>query len=39
LRSAVSSLQPDEVGDSTQFGVFPAITQRHGSSVLVVWWD
>ena len=39
LRNAVSSLQPDEVGDSTQFGVSPTIAERHGSPVLVVWWD
>ena len=39
LRSAVSSLQPDEVGDSQQFGVSPSIAERHGSPVLVVWWD
>jgi hypothetical protein len=39
LRSAVSSLQPDEVGDSTQFGISPSIAERHGSPVLVVWWD
>lgn len=39
LRGVVSSLQPDEVGDSTQFGVSPSIAERHGSPVLVVWWD
>jgi hypothetical protein len=39
LRSVVSSLQPDEVGDSTPFGVSPSIAERHGSPVLVVWWD
>ena len=39
LRSAVSSLQPDEVGDSKAFGVSPSIAERHGSPVLVVWWD
>ena len=39
LRSAVSSLQPDEVGDSQQFGVSPSIAERHASPVLVVWWD
>jgi hypothetical protein len=39
LRSAVSSLQPDEVGDSQQFAVSPSIAERHGSPVLVVWWD
>ena len=39
LRSAVSSLQPDEVGDSQQFSVSPSIAERHGSPVLVVWWD
>lgn len=39
LRNAVSSLQPDEVGDSKQFGVSPSIGERHGSPVLVVWWD
>jgi len=39
LRSAVSSLQPDEVGDSQQFGVSPSIVERHGSPILVVWWD
>jgi hypothetical protein len=39
LRSVVSSLQPDEVGDSAQFGVSPSVAERHGSPVLVVWWD
>ncbi|MFO0964195.1 MAG: hypothetical protein U0793_01225 [Gemmataceae bacterium] len=39
LRTVVSSLQPDEVGDSTQFGVSPSVAERHGSPVLVVWWD
>jgi hypothetical protein len=39
LRSAVSSLQPDEIGDSQQFGVSPSIAERHASPVLVVWWD
>ena len=39
LRSAVSSLQPDEVGASEAFGVSPTIGDRHGSPVLVVWWD
>jgi hypothetical protein len=39
LRSVVSSLQPDEVGDSTQFGVSPSIAEPQGSPVLVVWWD
>jgi hypothetical protein len=39
LRSAVSSLQPDEVGDSTQFGVSPSTADRYGSPLLVVWWD
>jgi hypothetical protein len=39
LRNAVNSLQPDEVGDSTQFGVSPSVAQQHGSPVLVVWWD
>jgi hypothetical protein len=28
-----------EVGDSEQFGVSPSIGERHGSPVLVVWWD
>lgn len=39
LKAAVGSLQPDEVGDSTQFGVAPSVAERHGSPVLVVWWD
>jgi hypothetical protein len=39
LRSVVSSLQPDEVSDSKQFGVSKAIAKRHGSPMLVVWWD
>jgi hypothetical protein len=39
LRSAISSLQPDEVGDSEQFAVSPTIAERHGSPVLVAWWD
>lgn len=39
LRSAVISLQPDEVGASEAFGVSPHIAESHGSPVLVVWWD
>jgi len=39
LREAVSALQPDEVGDAEQFGISPAIAKKHGSPVLVVWWD
>lgn len=39
LREAVSSLQPDEVGDAAQFGVSPAIGKKHGTPVLAVWWD
>jgi hypothetical protein len=39
LRSAVKSLQPDEVGDANDFGVSPTITEKHGMPVLVVWWD
>jgi hypothetical protein len=39
LREAVSTLQPDEVGDAEQFGISPDIAERHGSSVLAVWWD
>ncbi len=39
LREAVSALQPDEVGDAEQFGISPAIAQKHGSPVLAVWWD
>ena len=39
LRDAVGSLQPDEVGDAEHFGVSPSIAGRHGSPVLVVWWD
>jgi hypothetical protein len=39
LRNAVSSLQPDEVGDADQYGVAPSLAARHGSDVLVVWWD
>src|SRR5262249_12971630 len=39
LRMAARSLQPDQVGDSQQFGVSPSIAESHGSPVLVVWWD
>lgn len=39
LRKAVSTLQPDEVGDAEQFGVSPAIGEKHGTPVLAVWWD
>jgi hypothetical protein len=39
LREAVSTLQPDEVGDAELFGISPAIAERHGSPVLAVWWD
>jgi hypothetical protein len=39
LRSAVSLLRPDEVGDSQQFGISPSVAERHGAPVLVVWWD
>jgi hypothetical protein len=39
LRHAVSSLEPDEVGASEAFGVSPSVAERHGSPVVVVWWD
>lgn len=39
LRAAVSSLKPDDVGNATQYGVSPSVAERHGSPVLVVWWD
>lgn len=39
LRKAVESLQPDEVGTAEEFGASPAIGERHGSPVQVVWWD
>jgi hypothetical protein len=39
LREAVEELQPGEVGAAEGFGVPPAITERHGSPVSVVWWD
>src|SRR5690348_14502439 len=39
LRSAVSVLQPDEVGAAAEFGVSAAVGNRHGSPVLAVWWD
>ena len=39
LRRAVSPLRPDEVGASEAFGIADSISERHGSPVLVVWWD
>jgi hypothetical protein len=39
LRRAVDVLQPDEVGEAEEFGVSPAIGQRHASPVRVIWWD
>lgn len=39
LREAVSALQPDEVTDAEQFGISPAIANKHGAPVLAVWWD
>lgn len=39
LHSLVSELQPDEIGDSAEFGISPLIAQQHRSPVLVVWWD
>src|SRR5262245_41743376 len=39
LRQAVGVLQPDEVGTADEFGVSPSIAERHGSPVMVVWWD
>jgi hypothetical protein len=39
LREAVSSLQPDDVGDAAQFGALPSIARKWGTPVLAVWWD
>jgi hypothetical protein len=39
LRSAVSALEPDEVAAAKDFGVSPAVIEKHGSPVLTVWWD
>jgi len=39
LRSAVSTLEPDEVAGAEDFGVSPSIAERHGSTVLAAWWD
>jgi hypothetical protein len=39
LRGAVSALQPDEIGTGEEFGISPFVAARHGSSVLVIWWD
>jgi hypothetical protein len=39
LRSAVSTLEPDEVAAAEDFGVSPSIAKRHGSPVLAAWWD
>lgn len=39
LQEAVSELQPDEVGAADEFGVPPAIAERHNSPVTVIWWD
>jgi hypothetical protein len=39
LRAVVSALQPDEVGDSKEFGISPSIAERHGFPLLAVWWD
>jgi len=39
LRSAVSTLEPDEVAAAEDFGISPSIAERHGSPVLAAWWD
>ena len=39
LTQAVDVLQPDEVGAAAQFGVSSSIGDRHGSPVIVIWWD
>jgi hypothetical protein len=39
LQAAVSELKPDEVGTANDFGVSPAIAERHRSPVSVIWWD
>ena len=39
LRTAVSSLHPDEVGDAGALVLSSSIAERHGSAVQVIWWD
>ena len=39
LRSAVSTLEPDEVAAAEDFGISPSVAERHGSPVLAAWWD
>ena len=39
LRSAVSVLEPDEIGAASEFGVSSSIAEWYGSPVLAVWWD
>jgi hypothetical protein len=39
LRKAVAELQPDEVGAADNFGASASIAERHGTPVLVIWWD
>jgi len=39
LRSAVSTLEPDEVAAAEDFGISPSIAKRHSSPVLAAWWD
>jgi len=39
LARELTSLQPDKVGPAHDFGIPEALTQHHGESVLVAWWD
>ena len=39
LRSAVRTLEPDEVSKADDFVVSPTIIERRDTTVLAVWWD
>ena len=39
LRELVEPLQPDEIGEASQFGVPSIITQQHKAPSQAIWWD
>jgi hypothetical protein len=39
LRSAVITLEPDEIGTAEEFGVALSDAERQGLPALAVWWD
>jgi hypothetical protein len=39
LQEVLEPLQPDKVGVGREFGIPPAIHQKHHAPVLAAWWD